>query len=73
MQVEGKILRILRERAGWSCKGLAKEVGLHHTHLLRVERGERELGKAAAQRIAGVLGLPTYTFYGRQDQVESVA
>lgn len=66
-RVEGAILRTLREQMGWSRLRLAKEVGIHPTHLLRVERGERELGKASAQRIAGVLGIPMSSFYDHSE------
>lgn len=63
LSVDGRILRAVRENSGWSRTALAKEVEVHPSHLLRVESGERELSKAVAQRIAGVLGIPLRVFY----------
>lgn len=67
-QVNGVLLRAIRESCRWSRNALAKEVGIHSTHLLRVERGERELSKAVAQRIAGVLGVPIKVFYNTTNE-----
>lgn len=64
---------MLREQSGWSQNRLAKRVGVDVSHLCRVESGERELGEATAQRIAGVLGVPLNLFYDRPVEDDDVA
>ena len=48
----------MRELRGWTMEDLADEAGLHRTHIGLVERGERYLSIAAADRVARALGVP---------------
>lgn len=52
----GAMLAAMREAAGLSQRQLARAIGVNHSHLSRVEAGERELGEkywlAAATMIA---------------------
>jgi len=53
-----KILRKVRIEAELSVRGLANLIGISHTHLLRIESGERaltpEISKRHAQAIANL-------------------
>lgn len=39
----GPVLRAIRQGSGFTIRGLAREVNVTHSHLLRVEAGEREI------------------------------
>lgn len=55
------VIARLRKDMGWSLEDLADEAGLHRTYIGLVERGERHLSVAAAQRVALAVGLPLST------------
>ena len=47
----GPVLRAVREGAGMSRRGLAKAADVDHTHLSRVETGERALSPDLLQKV----------------------
>ncbi len=55
---DGHTIRDMRDRAGYSLRSFAAELGIDHGHLGRVERGERRPGNALRNRIAAALGVP---------------
>ena len=53
----GRVIRQLREAAGYSQEGFADEVGVHRTYMGAVERGEVNISLRNSVRIAEALGL----------------
>ncbi len=53
----GRVIRQLREAAGYSQEGFADEVGVHRTYMGAVERGEVNISLRNIVRIAKALGL----------------
>jgi transcriptional regulator with XRE-family HTH domain len=47
----GPVLRAIREGSGMSVRGLAKAAGISHSHLLRVESGERDVSRGLELRL----------------------
>ena len=47
----GPVLRGVREGAGFTLRGLASEVGVTHSHLLRVESGERDISPELLEKV----------------------
>lgn len=47
----GKTIRTEREAVGMSLRALASEVGISHTHLVRIENGERNLTPHLAESL----------------------
>jgi len=60
----GRRIRTLREAAGISQEELAARADLHRNYVGSVERGERDIGVVALQRIAAALGLSLAEFFG---------
>lgn len=54
---DGPAIRDMRDRAGYTLRSFAAELGVDHGHLGRVERGERQPGIALRNRIATTLGV----------------
>lgn len=52
----GELVRRLRRERGYSQEDFSFRVGLHQTYVSSVERGERNVTIATANRIAGALG-----------------
>ncbi len=53
----GRVIRQLREAAGYSQEGFADQVGVHRTYMGAVERGEVNISLRNIVRIARALGL----------------
>lgn len=59
--IDGAALRELRELAGWSARALARQCGVHHTTITRVEQGKpRKFTRVPglARNLAVALGVP---------------
>lgn len=56
-QLDGQLIRRLRENQGYSLRGFAKHVGISYTYLSQIERGERNGAPPTAKAIAEGLGL----------------
>jgi transcriptional regulator with XRE-family HTH domain len=54
----GATIRTLRESIGLTLKELGAAVGRDHSHLSRVERGEKKAPRALCIAIARALGVP---------------
>lgn len=54
---DGPAIRAMRDRAGYTLRRFAAELGVDVGHLGRVERGERQPGIALRNRIAAALGV----------------
>lgn len=54
-QTPGYFLRLYRQRAELTQAQLAAKLNMRQHHLSEMERNKRTIGKAAAQRLAGVL------------------
>lgn len=52
----GAVLQGARTARGLSQIGLGRLIGIHHTHVSRLETGDRSVSRAVAQRLADVLG-----------------
>ncbi len=54
----GATVRELRDRAGYTVRGFAALLGVHYTHLSKVELGDRQPGVKLRNRIADALSVP---------------
>lgn len=66
MQINGEVLRIIRERSGYSGAKLAEECELSPQHLSDIELGKRNASPAVAKRLAKVLDVPLMTLVRRE-------
>lgn len=55
MKVDGKLIRRLRLKSGWSATYLAQQVEISPQFLSDVERGQRGIHPATARKIADLL------------------
>ncbi len=53
----GKVLRILREKKGWTQKDLAKRSGIAATNLSLLESDHIDIGKRRAEQLAKAFGI----------------
>lgn len=56
-KVYGVLLRHLRERGGWSLRQVAKNVGMNHTNLQRLEKNQETPQRYAAWGLLSALGV----------------
>ncbi len=56
---DGRILRTLREGAGLSARAVAQAAGISHSHLLRIESGERTAAPETMRRLIHALATTT--------------
>ena len=61
-------MRRLRKAAGLSQEGLADLCGLHRTYIGSIERGEKTVTIATANKIADALGLRLWQLLRRMDE-----
>ncbi len=60
MRVNGQALRAIRERSGYSIRGLAAESGIAKSTISAIEQGDRPVPLPATIRaLAGALLVPT--------------
>lgn len=59
----GKRVREFRQAAELPQEELAARAGLHRNYVGSVERGERDIGVDALQRLAGALGVSLAEFF----------
>lgn len=60
MQVNGQALRAIRERSGYSIRGLAAESGIAKSTISAIEQGDRPVPQPATIRaLASALLVPT--------------
>ena len=59
----GNRVRELRDQAGISQEELAARASLHRNYIGSIERGERDVGVAALERLAGALGISLSEFF----------
>ena len=57
MNAVGKMIRDARQSRGISLRGLAAQVGIHFTHLSKIENGQDRVGRDSLSRIAEELGV----------------
>jgi len=62
------VVRRLRKAAGLSQEGLADLCGLHRTYIGSIERGEKTVTIATANKIADALGLRLWQLLRRMDE-----
>ncbi len=67
----GARIRLLRERAGLSVEDVAWEIGIHKSHLSRVERGERTPSLELLFSLAKRLGVLVGDFVAVEDDPRS--
>ena len=53
----GKMIREVRQARGISLRQLASQVGIHFTHLSKIENGKDQIGRKPLTRIAEELGV----------------
>lgn len=53
----GKVLRILREKKGWTQEALAKRSGISATNLSLLENERVDIGKKRAEQLAKAFGI----------------
>ena len=53
----GKMIREARQARGISLRALAGQVGIHFTHLSKIENGQDKIGRDSLTRIAEELGI----------------
>lgn len=64
----GELVRRLRRERGYSQEDFSFRVGLHQTYVSSVERGERNVTIATADRIAGALGTTLAEFFAEMER-----
>ena len=62
-QLVGKRIRDLRQAAGISQEELAARATLHRNYVGSIERGERDVGLGALQRLASALKVSLADFF----------
>jgi transcriptional regulator with XRE-family HTH domain len=67
----GRRLRLVREAQGRSLRDVAKEAGIDHAHLSRVERGLRVPSVQLLVRLGRILGLRNLVEAGRYWESDS--
>jgi transcriptional regulator with XRE-family HTH domain len=64
----GEVVRRLRKAAGLSQEAMADLCGLHRTYIGSIERGEKTVTIATANKIADALGLRLWQLLRRADE-----
>jgi transcriptional regulator with XRE-family HTH domain len=64
----GRVVRRLREAAGYSQEGFADHVGVHRTYMGSVERGEINISLDNIEKIARGFGLSAGEMLREADQ-----
>ena len=64
----GEVVRRLRKAAGLSQEALADLCGLHRTYIGSIERGEKTVTIATANKIADAFGLRLWQLLRRMDE-----
>lgn len=67
----GDLVRRLRKEQGYSQEEFAFKVGLHHTYMGDVERGEKNVTLVTAHKLANGLGLTLAGLLLAMEQVEN--
>lgn len=60
----GKLIREARQTRGVTLRGLADQVGLHFSHLSKIENGKDQVGRESLTRIAEELGVDADVMLG---------
>ena len=68
----GELVRRLRTEKGYSQENFSFRVGLHQTYVSSIERGERNVTIATADRIARALGTTLSDLFGELEQSSDV-
>src|SRR5271154_6570882 len=53
----GKMIREARQARGISLRALAAQVGIHFSHLSKIENGKDQIGRDSLAKIAEALGV----------------
>ncbi|MCB4757273.1 MAG: helix-turn-helix transcriptional regulator [Elusimicrobia bacterium] len=53
----GEVIRILRDKKGWTQDELARRSGISPTNLSMLENDRIDIGKKRAEQLAGVFGV----------------
>jgi len=59
-QILGATVRAARRERRWTVEELAERVGVNHTTIRKVERGDLSVGLGAAFEAAALLGVPLF-------------
>ena len=51
-------LIVLRMKSGYSQRGFSQALGVAHTTIMRIERGDRNASPKLGKKIADLLGIP---------------
>ena len=65
----GVAIRRLRREAGLSQEDFAERCGLHRTYIGAIERGEKVISIAVAEKVARALGLSLPDFFREVERV----
>jgi transcriptional regulator with XRE-family HTH domain len=63
MLLAGRVRQLRKER-GWSQEDLANASGLHRTYIGGIERGERNCGVDAIEKLASAFGISIDGLFG---------
>ena len=58
MQVNPQALRVIRERSGYTVRGLAKAAEVSHASITRIEQGSQNPSPPIVKRLAQALDVP---------------
>jgi transcriptional regulator with XRE-family HTH domain len=64
MLTQGEIIRLLRQRRGWTQRELAERAGVTQTTIVRLEGGRSEAMISTIRKIAEALGVPPSEILG---------
>ncbi len=66
----GRLIRQLRLEKGYSQEEFAALCKLHRTYLGALERGEKNMTIATAEKITQMLGISLSTFFSKLEEME---
>ncbi|MEY2727709.1 MAG: LexA repressor [Planctomycetota bacterium] len=64
VQHVGQLIRQARQARGISLRGLAAQIGIHFSHLSKIENGQDQIGRQSLVRLSEILGLDADVLLG---------
>ena len=69
MQVNPQALRVIRERSGYTVRGLAEASKVSHASITRIEQGSQRPSPPIVKRLAQALDVPLVALLSDEEEV----